>query len=90
MDSSQKIGVFVLECRIEIQTSNEFEKWLEKLKDLKGRGAIVRRLNILEESGHLGDHKHITGVIFELRIHTGPGYRLYIAKRGEDLVILLL
>ncbi|BEG58247.1 hypothetical protein NHP21005_19350 (plasmid) [Helicobacter sp. NHP21005] len=30
-----------------------------------------------------------TGAIFELRIHTGPGYRLYVAKRGEVLVILL-
>ncbi|GMB92712.1 type II toxin-antitoxin system RelE/ParE family toxin [Helicobacter bizzozeronii] len=74
---------------MEIQTSNEFEKWLARLKDDKGYVAITRRIDILRESGHFGDYKHITGVIFELRIHIGPGYRLYIAKRGGALVILL-
>ncbi|WP_163535137.1 type II toxin-antitoxin system RelE/ParE family toxin [Helicobacter suis] len=74
---------------MEIQTSNEFEKWLEKLKDDKGYVAITRRIDVLKENGHFGDHKHITGTIFELRIHTGPGYRLYIAKQNEALVILL-
>ncbi|CRF41700.1 hypothetical protein [Helicobacter ailurogastricus] len=43
----------------------------------------------LKNSGHFGDHKHIAGQIFEMRIHTGAGYRLYVAKRGEVLVILL-
>ncbi|GMB93256.1 hypothetical protein NHP200010_09700 [Helicobacter bizzozeronii] len=49
----------------------------------------MRRLEALQESGHLGDHKYITSAIFELRIHTGPGYRLYATKRGDALVILL-
>ncbi|WP_281769740.1 type II toxin-antitoxin system RelE/ParE family toxin [Helicobacter ailurogastricus] len=74
---------------MEIQTSSEFEKWLEKLKDDKGYVAITRRIDALRESGHFGDHKHITGQIFEMRIHTGAGYRLYVAKRGKVLVILL-
>ncbi|WP_104628647.1 type II toxin-antitoxin system RelE/ParE family toxin [Helicobacter bizzozeronii] len=74
---------------MEIQTSDEFEKWLDKLKDLNARDAIARRIDALQESGHLGDHKYITSAIFELRIHTGPGYRLYATKRGDALVILL-
>ncbi len=56
---------------------------------MKARDAIARRLQVLEKSGHFGDHKHITGQIFEMRIHTGAGYRLYVAKRGDVLVILL-
>ncbi|BCZ20042.1 hypothetical protein NHP190012_16840 (plasmid) [Helicobacter sp. NHP19-012] len=48
----------------------------------------MRRLRTLE-SGHFGDHKHITGQIFEMCIHIGAGYHLYVAKRGEVLVILL-
>ncbi|WP_233705262.1 type II toxin-antitoxin system RelE/ParE family toxin [Helicobacter bizzozeronii] len=74
---------------MEIQTSDEFEKWLDKLKDLNARDAIARRIDALQESGHLGDHKHIVGSIFELRIHIGPGYRLYVSKKGDVLVILL-
>ncbi|WP_104758287.1 type II toxin-antitoxin system RelE/ParE family toxin [Helicobacter salomonis] len=74
---------------MEIQTSNVFRKWLEGLKDSSGRDAIARRIDMLAESGHFGDHRHIIGAIFELRIHTGPGYRLYVAKEGGALVILL-
>ncbi|WP_104758289.1 type II toxin-antitoxin system RelE/ParE family toxin [Helicobacter salomonis] len=73
---------------MEIQTSNEFEKWLDGLKDDHGHAIITRRIRFLR-GGHFGDHKHIMGSIFELRIHTGPGYRLYVAKRGDVLVILL-
>ncbi|WP_104696398.1 type II toxin-antitoxin system RelE/ParE family toxin [Helicobacter salomonis] len=74
---------------MEMRKTDIFKEWLKNLKDLKAKSAIVRRLEILQESGHFGDHKHIIGTIFELRIHTGPGYRLYIAKRGDVLVILL-
>ncbi|CRF53144.1 type II toxin-antitoxin system RelE/ParE family toxin [Helicobacter ailurogastricus] len=49
----------------------------------------MRRIQNLKNSGHFGDHKHIGGVLFELRIHARPGYRLYVAKQGETLVILL-
>ncbi|WP_233704230.1 hypothetical protein [Helicobacter bizzozeronii] len=44
---------------MEIQVSNEFERWLDKLKDLNARDAIARRIDALQESGHFGDHKHI-------------------------------
>ncbi|WP_104751157.1 type II toxin-antitoxin system RelE/ParE family toxin [Helicobacter salomonis] len=74
---------------MEIQSTSIFEKWLKNLKDLNGKGVITRRIQNLKNSGHFGDHKHIDGALFELRIHTGPGYRLYVAKRGNALVILL-
>lgn len=74
---------------MEIQSTSVFEEWLEKLRDLKARDIIARRIDMLQENGHFGDHKHISGALYELRIHADPGYRLYIAKRGDVLVILL-
>jgi putative addiction module killer protein len=41
------------------------------------------------ELGNFGDHKPLGGGLFEMRIHYGPGYRLYYARR-EDVVYLLL
>ncbi|BDQ29723.1 type II toxin-antitoxin system RelE/ParE family toxin [Helicobacter ailurogastricus] len=74
---------------MQVKTSKTFLDWLESLKDTSAKSAVTRRLKALSESGHFGDHKHILGVIFELRIHSGPGYRLYVAKKGDTLVILL-
>ncbi|WP_286348932.1 type II toxin-antitoxin system RelE/ParE family toxin [Helicobacter felistomachi] len=55
---------------------------------MKAHGVILRRLRALEQ-GHFGDCKHTTKSIFELRVHVGPGYRLYCSKQGDTLVILL-
>ncbi|BCZ18340.1 hypothetical protein NHP190003_16220 (plasmid) [Helicobacter sp. NHP19-003] len=73
---------------MEIQTSKVFKKWLNKLRDEIARAKISYRIKRLKD-GDLGDYKHIQETIFELRIHTGPGYRLYISKQGAKLVILL-
>lgn len=72
------------------RSGNEpFKEWLLGLKDLKAASIInnhVRRLSI----GHKGDFKKIDKRIYELRIHFGPGYRVYFAEQGNELVILLL
>jgi len=39
--------------------------------------------------GHAGDAEPVGEGISELRIHYGPGYRVYFRKRGDSLVILL-
>ncbi|CCB80924.1 protein of unknown function DUF891 (plasmid) [Helicobacter bizzozeronii CIII-1] len=72
-----------------VKTSSVFDAWLEGLANPIALSAIAKRLDMLRANGHFGDHKHITGQIFEMRIHTGAGYRLYVAKRGKVLVILL-
>ncbi len=39
--------------------------------------------------GHAGDAQPVGEGISELRIHDGPGYRVYYVQRGAVLIILL-
>ncbi len=73
----------------EIKSTTIFSKWLSKLKDMKGRIAVARRIERMEH-GNFGDVKSVGRSISELRITTGPGYRVYFAKREERIIILLV
>ena len=68
--------------------SDKFRSWLNKLKDEKGKARIIARINRLLE-GLPGDTAPIGDGISELRIHYGPGYRVYFHQQGDVLVILL-
>jgi len=72
-----------------IKQTEIFSKWLLKLKDTKAKVAILRRIQRVQE-GNFGDYKSISSEISELRITTGPGYRVYYTKRNEEIVILLI
>ena len=69
--------------------SHEFDRWLARLKDVKGRARIVARIRSAE-LGNLGDVKPIGDGISEMRVHFGPGYRVYFTRRGRLLIILLI
>ncbi len=71
-----------------ILKTSKFTKWLQELKDLKGKARIQARIDRLE-FGHFGDCESIGTGVFELRINFGPGYRVYLMKKGQELVILL-
>jgi putative addiction module killer protein len=62
--------------------------WLDGLRDGTTHGRIVARLDRLK-AGLLGDWKSVGGGICELRIHHGPGYRVYYAQEGNVLILLL-
>jgi len=66
-----------------------FSEWLQKLKDLDAKKNILRRIQRME-LGNFGDYKSLREGIFELRIDTGPGYRVYYTHRGKEIVLLLL
>ncbi|RVU13880.1 type II toxin-antitoxin system RelE/ParE family toxin [Methylobacterium oryzihabitans] len=73
---------------IEVRRTPTFAAWLDGLRDRRAVARIAARLDRLA-FGHLGDVKPIGGGLSELRIHHGPGYRIYLAQRGGALVILL-
>lgn len=62
--------------------------WLENLLDRQARSRILTRIDRLA-LGNLGDHHILDGGIHELRIDWGPGYRVYFAKVGRKVVLLL-
>jgi len=64
-----------------------FNDWFDKLDvaaALKVRSAIARI-----ETGNLGDVKPVGRGVSERRIPFGPGYRVYFARHGSELLILL-
>lgn len=72
---------------IEVVTTSVFDAWFDRLRDRRARSLIQARIGRVE-MGNLGDHKFFSG-IGELRIAHGPGYRVYFAKRGNTVVLLL-
>ena len=73
---------------IEIRETEVFSDWLKALKDKKSRSIILARVRRLA-FGNLGDVAPIGGGLSELRIHFGPGYRVYFRQRGDVLIVLL-
>jgi len=62
--------------------------WFESLRDKQAARRIQARIDRAEE-GNFGDCKPIGEGVSEMRIHYGPGYRVYFAQRGMEIVILL-
>jgi putative addiction module killer protein len=73
---------------IELVQTVEFETWMEKLRDVRGRARIIRRLDPLTE-GNPGDVRPIGKGLSELRLDVGPGYRIYFVQDGDTLILLL-
>jgi len=66
-----------------------FSRWLSSLEDLKGRARIVARIERIKLLGHFGDCENVGEGVSELRVHFGPGYRVYLSRRGAEVVVLL-
>lgn len=70
-----------------IQTE-EFKEWLLGLKDRQAVQRVIARVERMA-LGNLGDVKPVGAGVSETRIDYGPGYRIYFAKHGEALIVLL-
>jgi putative addiction module killer protein len=68
--------------------SDEFDAWLAGLKDAVGRARILARLRAAE-AGNFGDCQPVGEGVSEMRIHTGPGYRLYYMQYRSVVYLLL-
>jgi putative addiction module killer protein len=71
-----------------IYRTDTFIKWLKKLKDRTGKFLVTARISRLRE-GNPGDSVPIGGGLSEMRIHYGPGYRVYYEDTGKEIIILL-
>lgn len=65
-----------------------FKEWIGNLQDRQARARILLRIQRMA-SGNFGDCKPIAEGVWELRIDHGAGYRVYYARAGEKLVIIL-
>jgi putative addiction module killer protein len=73
---------------IEVRQTDRFAHWFDRLRDRRGRARILVRIRRLS-LGNPGDVRAVGEGVFELRIDSGPGYRIYFARRGLSAVVLL-
>jgi putative addiction module killer protein len=71
-----------------IMRLDEFSDWLKALRDTRARAKVIQRIDRLE-LGNPGDSEPVGQGVSEMKIHYGPGYRVYFKGRGEELVVLL-
>ena len=74
---------------ITLTKTEQFIDWLTKLKDPLGKARIAARMNAAR-NGNFGDHKGVGEGVMEMRIPTGPGYRLYYAQEESVVYVLLI
>jgi putative addiction module killer protein len=72
----------------ELVQSHAFEDWIAKLRDRQAKRLIAVRLSRMA-IGNFGDAKPLGEGVAELRIHYGPGYRVYYQMRGNQIILLL-
>ena len=65
-----------------------FAEWRMQIRDAKIRDAVDRRIMRME-LGNFGDHKALREGVWELRVDMGPGYRIYYARAGLTIILLL-
>ena len=73
---------------IAIRKTDHFAQWLDGLRDIEARAGVQARIERLAV-GNPGDVAPVGEGVSELRIHYGPGYRVYFKKRGRELIIIL-
>ena len=72
----------------EVRRTPGFDQWLDGMKDKTGQHKIQARILRLG-LGLMGDVKPVREGVSELRIDSGPGYRVYFTKQGKTLIFLL-
>jgi putative addiction module killer protein len=73
---------------VRVEKTQEYAEWIDTLKDQAGRARILVRVERLI-NGNPGPHRNLTDGVSELKIDTGPGYRVYYSQRGTRLLLIL-
>ena len=74
---------------LEILQTDEFTKWMKRLRDADARARINVRIRRISLTGNFGDTKPVGDGVYELRINYGPGYRVYYSQHRSEVVLLL-
>jgi putative addiction module killer protein len=72
----------------DIETTGEFDNWLGNIKDGKTQKIIVKRIRTMS-LGSIGETRSLEDGLFEVKIHYGPGFRLYFVNKGAKIIVLL-
>jgi len=81
-------ALYVLEEYVTEGGKIPFREWLHALRDARSRAKVRVRLNRIR-LGNFGDVKPVGGGVYELRISYGPGFRVYYARTGRRVILLL-
>ena len=73
-----------------IEKTDNFDKWLRKLKDLRAKAKILFRIQKIENDEHFGDCESVGNEIRELKIDYAKGYRVYFKESDGKIIILLI
>ena len=73
-----------------IEKTDEFDKWLRKLKDIKAKAKILFRIQKIENDEHFGDCESVGNGIRELKINYAKGYRVYFKESNGRIIILII
>lgn len=72
----------------DVQTTELFDQWLCGLRDRRARAKITSRIDRLSH----GNPGHVTPVgegVSEMKVDTGPGYRVYYKQTGRTIIVIL-
>ena len=73
-----------------IEKTDEFDKWLRRLKDIRAKAKILFRIQKIENDEHFGDCEPVGNGIRELKIDYAKGYRIYFKELDGKIIILLV
>ena len=73
---------------VELRRTVIYDRWFRALRDRNARARIEIRIDRLQ-LGNAGDVRPVGEGVSELRIHYGPGYRVYFVQKGDVLILLL-
>ncbi len=79
---------YLIEIYKDKNNKKPFIEWVESIKDIVIKAKIKNRVRRIE-LGNFGDCKLIKNGIHELRLHFGPGYRVYFGKTSKIIILLL-
>ena len=70
------------------QDRSPYAVWLASLRDVRARARVIMQVDRME-LGLFGDSEPVGEGLSELKIHYGPGYRVYYGKESQDTYLLL-